>query len=83
MNGKKAVSAGNTCSKWAAQERGHFISSRKEVTLGSTLVVEGRELRQKSCKIQMGGAQGVCFQMRGEINLEILRHSYSSMTAGR
>lgn len=48
-----------------------------------TLVVEERELRQKSWKIQMGGAQGVCFQMRGEINLEILRHSYSSMTAGR
>lgn len=47
------------------------------------LVVEERKLRKKRQKIQMGEAGGVCSQMKSEINLEMLKHSYSSMTAGR
>lgn len=56
MSGEEAVSAGNKCSKQAAQERRHFIPSGKEAILAkgskgsglwNTLLAEERELRQK------------------------------------
>lgn len=37
------------------------------------LVVEERKLRKKRQKIQMGEAGGVWFQMKSEINLEMLK----------
>lgn len=49
---------------------------------GLETVVGKRELRKKSRKTQMGKAGDVCSQM-SEINLEMLRYSYSAMTARR